>query len=98
MAEEVSVTVVILIPEPSGLFRSEEYSNVIVNARASAKRIKQEILQEFPELGLGVNDADLMMLAPDGSTLLDVQVEEGSRLILIPKVTGKAVKGIRRNT
>jgi hypothetical protein len=95
MSEEVNVTLVIMIPDGSGTFRSEEFSDVIVNARASAKRIKQEILQEFPDLNLGVDDADLMMLAPDGSTLSDVKIQEGSRLILIPKVTGKAIK-IRR--
>jgi hypothetical protein len=95
MADEVSVTIVFLLPNDSGGYSTKEFPDIVVNTRAPVKRLIQAILNEFQEFDFSVDDVDMMVQISDGSTLSSVNIKEGSRIVLMPKFTGPLVK--RRN-
>lgn len=85
MADEAKVTVVFMIPQKGGSYKPQEFRNVIVNARAPAKKLASALLQSFPEVDFGDEEADLLVQAPDGSPLSNVAIQDGSRLVVFPK-------------
>lgn len=93
---EVTVTIVLLRPREDGGYDTEEFPDVIVNTQASVRRITQEIAKELAEYNLAADDLEMMVRAPDGSTLSNVSIQEGSKIVLMPRFTGKAVK-FKRN-
>ena len=89
---EVTVTILLLLPSSNGGYDQKEFRGVVVNTDASVKRILQEISSALPKYNLNPAETDMMVRAPDGSTLSSVNIQEGSKIVLMPRFTGKAVK------
>ena len=93
MNEEAKVTIVFMLPTKNGAYKAQEYKNVMVNSRAPIKRLLPELVEAFPEVNLDAADVDLLVQAPDGSSLSNMSIQDNCRLVIIPKYSnGPLVK------
>jgi hypothetical protein len=93
MSEESNVTVIFMVPQRGGAYEAKEFHNVTVNSRAPVKKLIPALLETFPEANFGEDEADLLIQAPDGSSLSNVTIQDGSRLVIFPKYgSGPLVK------
>lgn len=83
--EEALVTVVFMTPTKSGAYKPQEFKNVTVNARAPIKRLLPELIDAFPEVNVDASDVDLLVQAPDGSSLSNMSIQDNCRLVIFPK-------------
>ncbi|PWH14134.1 MAG: hypothetical protein DDG60_08690 [Anaerolineae bacterium] len=83
--EEAKVTVIFMLPTKNGGYSPQEFSNVIVNARAPVKRLLPELLAAFPEVKMDADEVDLLVQVPDGQNLLNASIQDGCRLVVFPK-------------
>ncbi len=86
--EEAIVTVVFMIPTKTGAYTAKEFRNVTINARAPVKHLLPALIEAFPEVGVDADDVDLLVQAPDGSSLSNVAIQNNSRLVIVPRYYG----------
>lgn len=93
MNEEAVVSVVFMVPTKHGSYSAKEFRNVTVNARAPVKRLLPELVAAFPEVGMDSDEVDLLVQAPDGSSLSSVAIQDNCRLVIFPRYSsGPLVK------
>jgi hypothetical protein len=92
-ADEVTVTIVFLIPSSGDVYRTLEFSNITINTNAPFPKIKQAILDSFPEVQIS-NPADVQMMiqASDGTPKTGAQIRDNDRIVIMPTYTGPIVK------
>ena len=94
MSDKAIVTVVFMIFQPKGGYKTMEFSDVEVNTRAPIKKLLPALLKAFhAETGLEDDeDVDLYVQAPDGTNLAAVNISDGCRLMIISKFNDDLVR------
>lgn len=91
---EVIVTIVILIPTSAGGYERRDIPGVAINTQAPANLVLQGIingLQQQYGIHLDINQIDMAIQGPDGSSLNNY-IQNGSKIIIMPKYIAPPVR------
>lgn len=92
-ADEVKVTIIFLLPDKEGVYRAEEYSDIVINTNVSFERLKRAIIEAFPEVSIqDPEGVEMLVQASDGTPKTGTTVKEGDRILIMPIPVGPIVR------
>lgn len=90
---EVNVTIVFLIPKSGSVYETKEFPNITINTNVPFHKLKQAIIESFPEVKMSDPDTvQLMIQASDGTPKTGAIIKDNDRVVIMPSYTGPIVK------